>query len=539
MKFHLPSKGFPSFAAQGPYPISDAANLSVSFVSLSPNCPDFFSPRPAPEALLQSEFNVIFCEEQQIETLVHGDRYQSLRGILVTLGNEVHIEPVTDTLWHFCFIPGILPSLESTLLAFASFLQNQLHTSEHALAVASNTESIISGAISRFPGAIYQFYANNDGSRGFSFFSEGVDHFLGGDIPMEQAFHVVMSRIHPDDFADVFRSIETAIQTRSMWQYEARFILPCGQTIWVEGISTPQETPQGILFNGLLRDTTEQHKMRETIIQTEKMMSIGGLAAGIAHEINNPLAGLQQSIQVLKQRLDVSRKSNRAAAEQWNLPTDAFSGYLDERHVFRLLHSMTDACHRMSTIVQDMLNFSRDDHHTFSPHDVSELLDQTVNIASTDYNLKKKYDFKQIQVNKNYDRTVPLLECIPSELQQVFMNILKNGAQAMYDAHAARGITSEFFLKTAYHRESDTVIVEIADNGPGIPDPIRNRIFEPFFTTKSPGAGTGLGLSVSYFIVSQTHHGAFKVCSKPTGGACFQIRLPRIQPNREDERCYG
>ena len=163
---------------------------------------------------------------------------------------------------------------------------------------------------------------------------------------------------------------------------------------------------------------------------------------------------------------------------------------------------------------------------------MAELLDQSVNLAGSDYDLKKNYDFRQIEIVREYEADVPSVPCESSKIQQVLLNILRNGAEAMQEVmDKDNRINPCFVLRLKHEKEAGWIRIEIEDNGPGMEESIRKRIFEPFFTTKPTDQGTGLGLSVSYFIITETHEGEMSVNSAPGKGTTFIIRLP-IQRKR-------
>ena len=271
-------------------------------------------------------------------------------------------------------------------------------------------------------------------------------------------------------------------------------------------------------------DVSERVRLEEMMIQSEKMLSVGGLAAGMAHEINNPLAGILQNMAVLENRLLGDLPANHKAAEAAGTSLTAIKAYMEKRNLPVMLENIRTSGKRAATIVKNMLSFARKSDRMISSHDLGALLDQTLELAQTDYDMKKHYDFKQIQIVREYDRSVPVIPCESSKLQQVFLNILKNGAEAMSsiddDNRPAR-----FILRV--NNEGDWIKVEIEDNGPGMEEAIRRRIFEPFFTTKPVGQGTGLGLSVSYFIITENHGGEMDAHVVDGGGTRFVIRLPK------------
>ena len=271
-------------------------------------------------------------------------------------------------------------------------------------------------------------------------------------------------------------------------------------------------------------DRTEQVLLEEMMIQSEKMLSVGGLAAGMAHEINNPLAGMIQTANVMINRLSHDRKLDRniKAADKVGTTLKAINEYMEIRDIPKMLDTIKDSGKRISVIVNNMLSFSRKSEGKTSTYNINDLIDKTIVLAGTDYNLKKQFDFKKIKINRVYGDNL-LLICEGEKIQQVLLNILRNGAEAMHDF---RTVEPEFTIKT--QTETEQVIIEITDNGPGMDEEIRKRIFEPFFTTKPVGVGTGLGLSVSYFIITKNHDGDLTVESKPGIGTTFMIRLPII-----------
>lgn len=269
-------------------------------------------------------------------------------------------------------------------------------------------------------------------------------------------------------------------------------------------------------------DTTEKVRIEELMIQSEKMMSVGGLAAGMAHEINNPLSGIIGNADVLKNRVLGDLPANMAAAGEVGIDFAQVRKYAEKRDLPTILENIRQAANRAAVIVSDMLSFSRMSSSSFSSFDIAELLDKTIELASAGYDQKKKFDFKTIKLTRLYDADMPPVMCDGRKLQQVFLNILSNGAQAMSETSALR--VPEFTLKISPDRSR--AVIRIEDNGPGITESIRKRIFEPFFTTKGVGVGTGLGLSVSYFIITNHHKGTLEVESEPGKGTAFIIRIP-------------
>ncbi|WP_242012240.1 PAS domain S-box protein [Pseudodesulfovibrio cashew] len=270
-------------------------------------------------------------------------------------------------------------------------------------------------------------------------------------------------------------------------------------------------------------------QMERMMVQSEKMMSVGGLAAGMAHEINNPLAAVIGYAHNIKKRISAEGNKNRRVAEDCGVSLEAVCDYLRRRDVPTMLDGISESGERAARIVSNMLDFSRKNESTGTgSHNAAELLDEALKLATNVYDMQRQFDFRRIQVVREYESDLPDVTCDGNEITQVFLNLLKNGAEAM--AEKEYGDDSPTFILRA-RTDNDLVLIEIEDNGPGMPEHVRRRVMEPFFTTKPVGRGTGLGLSVSYFIVTDLHKGSMEVRSEEGQWTRFIIGLP-IQ--RED-----
>jgi PAS domain S-box-containing protein len=268
-------------------------------------------------------------------------------------------------------------------------------------------------------------------------------------------------------------------------------------------------------------DITNRVRIEQMMVQTEKMMSVGGLAAGMAHEINNPLSAVMQGCQNIIRRLAPELPGNRNAAQALGISLDKVRAYLESRGILQFVEGIREAATRATHIVADMLAFSRRSDAQFMPASVEAMLETVVRLVASDYDLKKRYDFRQIEIVRDYDPGVGQVYCDRTEIEQVFLNVIKNAAQAMVEGGKP---PHRIILRTRH--EQEFLRVEVEDNGPGMDESTSQRVFEPFFTTKPVGVGTGLGLSVSYFIITEHHGGSIAVSSTPGQGACFVIRLP-------------
>lgn len=252
-----------------------------------------------------------------------------------------------------------------------------------------------------------------------------------------------------------------------------------------------------------MRDTLRMEKELERtqlqLLQSEKMASLGKLAAGVAHQLNNPLGGV-----VLFTKL---------VLEDYELPTGV------REDLGRVLND----AERCRDTVKELLEFTRQTRHLMQPHDVNQAISRTL------FLLKSQSLFQDIAIETEF---APDLPAVCSDIQQMnhmFMNIILNAAQAM----SGRG---RLTIRTSCVPESGHARIEIADTGPGIPADVLPHIFEPFFTTKDEGQGTGLGLSLVYGIV-ENHGGRIKAFSEPGQGAAFVIELP-ITPRTDGDSAW-
>lgn len=341
-----------------------------------------------------------------------------------------------------------------------------------------------------------------------------------------QSFHSVFP-----EFRDHAGLIQESLD-RELYQKDLRITVPDndGARHYILAVSSLTfEGERGAVIR--INDVSERVRLEEMMIQTEKMLSVGGLAAGMAHEINNPLAGILQNIQVIENRLSMDTiPANVEAASQWNTTMQSIRGYMETRGVMGLLSSVRQAGDRAARIVENMLSFSRKSSSGLLSADLRTVVDDTLELAANDYVLKKNYDFRNIVVVKQYPEEPVEIPCDVSKMQQVILNILKNGAHAMSENKNRESDAPRFVIRI--RKQGKTGIVEIEDNGPGMDETTRKRVFEPFFTTKPVGVGTGLGLSVSYFIVTENHGGSLTAESSPGHGSTFIISLPETQSGR-------
>ena len=273
-----------------------------------------------------------------------------------------------------------------------------------------------------------------------------------------------------------------------------------------------------------LRQSLEQlDSANSQLFQAEKMAAIGQLAAGVAHEINNPIAYVTSNLNSLLQYLDDldqffaaydSARRQAEPAETCIQRMAAIEAKLDLEYLRRDLRSLVqesqDGTGRVKKIIADLKDFARRDSSEWEEANINDLLEIVLNIVHNE--IKYKAD-----VAKEYG-DIPAIRCVRRQLEQVFANLLVNAAQAIPE-HGTIAV------RTHLNSSRDAIVVEVQDSGQGIAPEHMSHLFEPFFTTKPVGQGTGLGLSISYKIV-QKHGGTIEAESHPGQGALFRVTLP-------------
>ncbi|TAD80261.1 MAG: amino acid permease [Oscillatoriales cyanobacterium] len=295
----------------------------------------------------------------------------------------------------------------------------------------------------------------------------------------------------------------------------------------------------------------ELQQTQSQLVQTEKMSSLGQLVAGIAHEINNPVNFIYGNLEHIREyNRDLFRVLNLYRHYYPNPPQEIVDEIervevdFMELDSVKILNSMKLGSDRIREIVLSLRNFSRLDEAELKAVNIHEGIDSTLIILK--HRLKAKAHRPAIKVIKHYS-DLPPVECYPSQLNQVVMNIIGNAIDALEEVSDNRSyddlethpneihlFTSLFTVTNEQQIEVPWAEIAIADNGPGIPPEIQQRIFDPFFTTKPIGKGTGMGMSISYQIIAQKHGGQIECVSSPQQGTKFAIRIPLKQPTLSD-----
>lgn len=435
---------------------------------------------------------------------------------------------------------------------------------EEALRESKRALSTLMGNL---PGMAYRF--RNDVDRSLEFVSEGCYKLTGyGPDEFLEGRHLSMSELtYPDDRDRFWIAVQSALRKQRPYQLIYRIVTKNGDIKWVweQGIGVFSESGEMIALEGLITDITKrkraedglkrsQAELREqkqqleealeqlqgtqaTLIHAEKMSSLGQMVAGIAHEIKNPVTCVSGNMVHLGHyTADLMNLVQLYQQHFPNPPEEILEEIEDSDLEFlmedlpKVVSSTQVGADRIREIVRSLRNFSRTDEYQKSRVDIHEGIEGTLVILQNQ--LKPHGANSGIKVYKEYG-SLPLVECYAGKMSQVFMNLIGNAIDALrewIESGDSGAIEPSIRIKTEAvfdeENEPETVIIRIADNGPGMTEEVRQKLFEKFFTTKAVGKGTGLGLSISYQIVVEKHGGKLDCISDPGTGAEFVIEVP-------------
>lgn len=267
-----------------------------------------------------------------------------------------------------------------------------------------------------------------------------------------------------------------------------------------------------------LRDVSENIRLNNLIIHDEKLSSLSSVGAGMAHELNNPIAGVLQSVQNVKNRLDPYNEKNSEVANDLGIDLKKLEKYLEKRGISEFLNNIEKAGGKAADIVEYLKEFAIEESDEFSEFKLSELIERSINILKTDYRLKKDYKSNEFEIIVKGENDL-FINCIPVQLELAIYNVMKNSVQ-FYDKTAEK--KPEIVIETSVREKELTI--KIKDNGPGIDENVKKKVFNPFFTTRANFKG--VGLTSSYFVVTEKHNGNIKINSDIGKGTEIIITIP-------------
>lgn len=335
------------------------------------------------------------------------------------------------------------------------------------------------------------------------------------NAPVENAFPMLES--FRDDIKVALAQRTTVILDRVEYVNEDRksyFKITCYPLDAFEDVTVIQ-----------IDDITSREILEQRVLQTEKMHSLDGLAAGIAHEVNNPLSAIINGIQNIKRRLEPDRPANLGVANELELDLEKLSQYLHRREISFFLDSIEEGAFRASNIVSNMLKFSKPSGYSREPCDINQLLEQSINFAIKDFELHEDGSINTTAIDLNLAQDLPRVKALPVELQQVFVNLLQNAQQAIAARKETEPDTYQGRITLETRVEGDDVVVIVGDNGIGMSDEVARKAFDPYFTTRIHSGGTGLGLSTVFRIINTLLGGQVEIRSAANYGTQFIITL--------------
>jgi two-component system, NtrC family, sensor kinase len=403
------------------------------------------------------------------------------------------------------------------------------------------------------PGMIYQFSLDPKTGQGsftfasnYSFRIYGLSPQVLCSMPLEE----LSRKIHPEDTASFQTKLLGSATSMSDFIWEGRLQNITGDYLWVKAVSSPRLSDNGkIIWDGVMMDITEQKALQSELqatlrqiaetqnhlVQSEKMSALGQMVAGIAHELNTPIGYASNNVSLIRERFklltELYGKSLKAQAHIFagelepaladmqaiSASPNGSIAELDEtvRRTDRLFTGISSGFDQMTNLVRSMRNFARLDESDMKKADINEGVRNCLLMVG--HMLKDK----DVDLTTDYN-DLPMVDCYPAQLNQVFLNLIGNAIHAAEDRPDGGTVRVE----TRY--QDNQVVVRITDNGKGIPKSVQSKIFDPFFTTKPVGKGTGLGLSISYDIIKK-HNGDISFQSEEGKGTTFIVKIPAVE----------
>ncbi|MCH7692396.1 MAG: PAS domain S-box protein [Proteobacteria bacterium] len=384
-------------------------------------------------------------------------------------------------------------------------LVQDLTERRHAEEALRESEERFRTMAANIPGNVYRRILHPDGRITWAHLSPGLRDLmeLDPDAVMERP-ELLLDTLHPEDRALWHDALRKSAATLEPFILEYRRIRPSGTVVWLRSIARPHRRDNGdVVWDGVALDITEEKEAEARLVQASKLATLGEMASGIAHELNQPLSVVGMAAELSLMSME--------------------EGEFDTEFVRKKLETIVGQKERMAAIVNHMRLFSRKDKAELESFDPLQSVSGAVRLIG------KQFHASGIDLEEDLPVSSRHVSGHPAQLEQVVLNLLTNARDAVIGkmddgGSGGRRIESKVRVSLVDDKRRKTVVISVADNGGGISEPALERVFDPFFTTKTEGHGTGLGLSISYSIIDSM--GGRLEARNVNGGATFQISLP-------------
>ncbi|MCH8835622.1 MAG: response regulator [Proteobacteria bacterium] len=384
-------------------------------------------------------------------------------------------------------------------------LVQDLTERRHAEEALRESEERFRTMAANIPGNVYRRILHPDGRITWAHLSPGLRDLmeLDPDAVMERP-ELLLDTLHPEDRALWHDALRKSAGTLEPFVLEYRRIRPSGTIVWLRSIARPHRRDNGdVVWDGVALDITEEKEAEARLVQASKLATLGEMASGIAHELNQPLSVVGMAAELSLMSME--------------------EGEFDTEFVRKKLETIVGQKERMAGIVNHMRLFSRKDKAELESFDPLQSVSGAVRL------IDKQFHASGIDLEEDLPVSSRHVSGHPAQLEQVVLNLLTNARDAVIGkmdggGSGGRRIASKVRVSLVDDKRRKTVVISVSDNGGGISEPALERVFDPFFTTKTEGHGTGLGLSISYSIIDSM--GGRLEARNVNGGATFQISLP-------------